>query len=214
MPIEDIFREALDDFLAREFALVRKDAHEQSLCGRLAIYLDHAKDRHGLKAYFVDVEYNRRGEGRKQILHPITGQHIDVVCDILLHSRGELQDDNLIAVEMKKDYATDERKQSDRERLQALTLPMPEGGNPDYVCGYQLGYYLEVHIGNRTLLIEEYRQGKLTQRGTLPFAQPKRSPSDSTSLRPQRTNRGGADQRRPVPNDWLLNFAQAAWSAV
>jgi hypothetical protein len=182
MTLEDIFREALDEFLAREFALVRKDAHEQSLCGRLAIYLDHAKDRHGLKAYFVDVEYNRRGEGRKQILHPLTGQHIDVVCDILLHSRGELQDDNLMAVEMKKDYATDERKQSDRERLQALTLPMPEGGNPDYVCGYPLGYYLEVHIGNGTLIIEEYRQGKLTQYGTMPFAQPVRSRSDSTSF--------------------------------
>jgi hypothetical protein len=47
MVVEDIFREALDEFLAREFALVRKDAHEQSLCGRVAIYMDHAKDRHG-----------------------------------------------------------------------------------------------------------------------------------------------------------------------
>jgi hypothetical protein len=108
MALEDIFREALDEFLAREFALVRKDAHEQSLCGRLAIYMDHAKDRHGYKPYYVDVEYNRRGEGRKQILHPVTGLHIDVVCDVLLHSRGDLEDDNLIAVEMKKDYAAPE----------------------------------------------------------------------------------------------------------
>jgi hypothetical protein len=102
MALEDIFREALDEFLAREVALVRKDAHEQSLCGRLAIYLDHAKDRHGLKTYYVDVEYNRKGEGRKHILHPVTGEPINVICDILLHSRGDLQDDNLIAVEMKR----------------------------------------------------------------------------------------------------------------
>jgi len=39
MAIEDIFREALDEFLAHEFALVRKNAHEQSFCGRLAIYV-------------------------------------------------------------------------------------------------------------------------------------------------------------------------------
>jgi hypothetical protein len=38
MAVEDIFREALDEFLAREFALVRKNAHEQSFCGRLAAY--------------------------------------------------------------------------------------------------------------------------------------------------------------------------------
>lgn len=182
MALEDIFREALNQFLEREFALVRKDAHEQSLCGRLAIYLDHAKDRHGLKNYYVDVEYNRRGEGRKQILHPLTDEHIDVVCDILLHSRGDLRNDNLIAVEMKKDYAAPERKQSDRERLQALTLPLPESGNPDYVCGYHLGYYLEVHIGHATLLIEEYRGGTLAQSGTLPFAGAARSSSDSVSL--------------------------------
>ena len=38
----------------------------------------------------MDVEYSRRREGRKQILHPITHQHIDVSCDILLHSREDL----------------------------------------------------------------------------------------------------------------------------
>jgi hypothetical protein len=89
MALESVFREALDEFLARELTLVRKKAHEQSLCGRLAIYMDRAKDRHGFEQYFVDVEYNRRGEGRKQILHPVTHEHINVVCDVLLHSRGD-----------------------------------------------------------------------------------------------------------------------------
>ncbi len=173
MALEDVFREAIAEFLADEFTLVRKDAHEQSLCGRLAIYMDRAKERHGYKAYYFDVEYNRRGEGRKQILHPITHQHIDVRCDILLHSRGDLDDDNLIALEMKKDNAEPEDKQSDRERLQALTLPTPEGGNPDYVCGYQLGYYLEIDIGKATLLIEEYCGGQMTQSETHEFVRPK-----------------------------------------
>jgi hypothetical protein len=177
--VEDIFREALDEFLAREFALVRKNAHEQSFCGRLAIYIDHAKDRHGLKPYYVDVEYNRRGEGRKTILHPVTGVPINVICDVLLHSRGELGDDNLIAVEMKKEEARPEEKQSDRERLQALTTPAPEGAELDYVCGYKLGYYLEIDIRGATLLVEEYREGKLAQSETLAFAGPVRSRSDS-----------------------------------
>ena len=182
MALEDIFREAVEEFLAREFALVRKDAHEQSFCGRLAIYIDHAKDRHGLEPYYVDVEYNRQGEGRKRIIHPVTREPIHVVCDLLLHSRGELRDDNLIALEMKKAEAKSEDKQSDRERLQALTTAAPEGAEEDYVCSYKLGYYLEVDIRNATLLIEEYREGNMTPHGTREFAQPARSQSDSISF--------------------------------
>jgi hypothetical protein len=195
MALEDVFREAIAEFLANEFTLVRKDAHEQSLCGRLAIYMDRAKERHGYKDYYVDVEYNRRGEGRKQILHPITHQHIDVRCDILLHSRGDLDNDNLIALEMKKDNAEPEDKQSDRERLQALTLPMPEGGNPDYVCGYQLGYYLEIDMGNATLLIEEYRAGQMTQSETHKFVRPEGPRSDS-GLFARRESRARRPARR------------------
>jgi|ERR1700730_1944182 hypothetical protein len=182
MALEDLFREALDEFLAREFTLVRKNAHEQSFCGRLAIYIDHAKDRHGLKPYYVDVEYNRHGDRRKRILHPVTGEPINVVCDLLLHSRGELKDDNLIAVEMKKTDGSDADKQSDRERLQSLTTASPEGAEPDHVCGYKLGYYLEVDTRNASLLVEEYRAGNLTQGGTLAFARPARSRSDSVSF--------------------------------
>jgi hypothetical protein len=164
MALEDLFDEAIREFLTRESILVRKKAHEQSFCGRLAIYLDHAKNRRGLEQYYVDVEYNRRGEGRKQILHPITHLPINVVCDLLLHSRGKLQDDNLIAVEMKKSGGRRNHKQRDRERLQALTLPPPcVGADPDYVCGYQLGYYLEVNSENASLLVEEYCRGNLTK---------------------------------------------------
>ncbi|WP_316185803.1 MULTISPECIES: hypothetical protein [unclassified Bradyrhizobium] len=194
MALEDIFREALDEFLAREFTLVRKNAHEQSFCGRLAIYLDHSKDRHGLQSYYVDVEYNRKGEGRKQILHPQTGEPINVVCDLLLHSRGELRDDNLIAVEMKKMDGRDADKQSDRQRLQALTMPLPSGGEQEYVCGYAIGFYLEVETRNATLLVEEYRQGHLTQEAMRDFTW--RSHSDSALF----TNRESRTQRSALRN--------------
>jgi hypothetical protein len=134
-------------------------------------------------------------EDSLQFFEAVEKEYIDVTCDILLHCRGERDDDNLIAVEMKKDYASDERKQRDRQRLQALTLPMPEGGSPDYVCGYQLGYYLEVHIGDATLLIEEYRSGQMTQSGTVEFARPERSRSDS-DLFARRESRARKPARR------------------
>jgi hypothetical protein len=92
-----------------------------------------------LANYFVDVEYNRHGDEKKTVLHPVTGQPINIVCDLLLHSRGELADDNLIAVEMKKADAAEPDKQRDRERLQALTTACPEGAPPEHVCGYKYG---------------------------------------------------------------------------
>jgi hypothetical protein len=181
MPLEDIFREALDEFLAREFALVRKNVHEQALCHRLAWYIEHSKNQQGLEAYWVDTEYNRHGDNVKKIRHAVTGEPVTIVCDILLHSRGEMPDDNLIAIEMKKADGDEDDKQRDRERLHSLTTACTEE-NPGHVCGYKLGYYVEIDIKAATLLFEEYREGKMTQSGTLPFTQPERSPSDSTSF--------------------------------
>jgi len=63
------------------------------------------------------------------------------------------------------------------------------------VCGYELGYYLEVDIRDATLLIEEYRGGKLTQSGTAEFKRPERSASDSTSFA-KRQSRSRKSTRR------------------
>lgn len=178
MPLVELFHEALDEFLAREYALVRKNIHEQALCGRLLRYVEVAKDKRGLHQYYVDVEYDRHGDRRKTIYNARTGEPIHIVCDLLLHSRGEQKEDNLIAVEMKKASGKAKDKQTDRERLQALTTACPEGADPKHVWDYKLGYYLEVDVKSATMLIEEYREGKLTQSGTMPFVQPVRSRSD------------------------------------
>ena len=79
MHLEKIFSEALGEFLAREFALVRKNAHEQALCGRLARYLEVAKDKAGLDKYYVDVEYDRHGDPRKTMFNTSTGKPENIV---------------------------------------------------------------------------------------------------------------------------------------
>jgi hypothetical protein len=172
--LDVLFKEALDRFVGREYALVRKNAHEQAMCHRLAAYVEHAKDQHGLGGYWVDTEYNRHGDNVKRIRHAVTGEPINVVCDLLLHSRGELAEDNLIAVEMKKADGDEADKQRDRERLQALTTACAEGVEPDHVCGYKLGYFLQINTKNATLAVEEFRAGVLVSGFTLDFAQPAR----------------------------------------
>ncbi|SRR5258705_5928950 len=171
--LEALFKEALAQFVGREYALVRKNAHEQAMCHRLAWYVEHSKDRHGLEGYWVDTEYNRHGDNVKRIRHAVTGEPINVICDLLLHSRGELADDNLIAVEMKKTDGDEADKQRDRERLQALTTACREGSEPDHVCGYKLGYFVQVDMKNAAVLIEEFRAGVLVSGFSLDFAKPR-----------------------------------------
>jgi hypothetical protein len=179
MDLQKIFHEALGEFLAREFALVWKNAHEQALCGRLARYMEVAKDKAGLDKYYVDVEYDRHGDLRKTMFNTSTGKPENIVCDLLLHSRGEQKKDNLIALEMKKATGKAREKQTDRERLQALTSPNPEGDQPQHVWDYNIGYYLEVDVKAASVLIQEYRVGRLTHSWTAKFVPPERSPSDA-----------------------------------
>ncbi len=167
--LETLFKEALELFVNREFALVRKNVHEQAMCHRLATYVEHSKDHHGLERYCVDTEYNRHGDNVKKIRHAVTGHPINVVCDLLLHSRGELKEDNLIAVEMKKADGDEADKQRDRERLQALTTACPAGVEPDHVCGYKLGYFLQVDTKNASLSVEEFRAGVFVSGFALDF---------------------------------------------
>jgi hypothetical protein len=82
---------------------------------------------------------------------------------------------------MKKADCDQDDKRRDRERLQSLTTACTEE-NPDHVCGYELGYYVEINIKTATLLIEEYRGGELTQTGTREFVRPESSRSDSASF--------------------------------
>jgi hypothetical protein len=168
--LREIIKQAVSELLNREYTLIRKNAHEQAICNRLARYVEVAKDNHGLKQYYVDVEYDRHGERRKTIYNVKTGVPINIVSDLLLHSRGEQEIDNLIAVEMKKASGKAKDKQSDRERLQALTTTRPNDAPPGHVWDYMVGYYLEVDVKNASLLVEEYEAGKLTQSTTLAFA--------------------------------------------
>lgn len=190
---ENISCEASGKFLTREFALVRKNVNERALCSRLAQHLESAKDRAGLDKYYVDVEYDRHGELRKTLFNTSTGKPENIVCDLLLHSRGEQKLDNLICLEMKKTSGKD--KQTDRERLQALTSPNPEGDYPKHVWDYQFGYYLEVDVRVASVLIEEYRGGKLVEAGTASSPSPNVLPL--IPVRWERTNRGRKNRHGP-----------------
>ena len=104
----------------RDFSEIKKDVSERSICANLKEMISHLLPCYGFYGYYADVEYKRAGESDiKQTL--INGVPDNIICDLIVHSRGEKHKDNLLCIEMKKSYATKASKKADKDRLLALT---------------------------------------------------------------------------------------------
>ena len=177
--LKKFFLTANEQFLIADMDLLDSKVSERAICGALMIHINRLmfKDK-DLNGYYTDVEYNRNRGNIKTVQKTIRGpeaQIISVTCDLIMHSRGKhIEQDNLIAVEMKKSNAPEEEKQSDKERLKALTKDSFDDvwsfdGTtlPEHVCRYILGIYYEINFSKRTILLEYYKQGELFEKQTL-----------------------------------------------
>jgi hypothetical protein len=157
-----LFEEAFNEFLEKERDNIIANISERNLCGRLMLYFDAARLRYGLTDYFTDTEYNRNLGDIKRIMHSRTGSNI-ITYDIILHSRGQQRDDNLIAIEMKKKIHSRASKNADRARLVALTRTRAAARRlsrrSNHVYGYQLGLFVELDTDGEAYLLEIYQEG-------------------------------------------------------
>jgi hypothetical protein len=167
-----LFASTLKEFIRLERENILNGVNERNLCARLASYLEKNANNSGLEGYYADVEYNRN-QGRVKTILGDEHRIVVINCDIILHSRGGrgAAHDNLIAIEMKKAGRLEEDKKRDRLRLRALTKASYDGvwsadGEtfPKHVCGYKVGYFLEIDAANRSISVEQYSKGNL--RGT------------------------------------------------
>lgn len=171
-----MFARALERFLNTERENILRGTSEPNLCGRLAMALEDERIREGLKEYVVDTEYNRNG-GKVKTIIDHDAQIVTIRCDVIVHSRGRvLPQDNLIAIEMKRASHSDGEKKKDRIRLQAMTKSSfddvwsADGKTmPEHVCGYVLGYYLELNSAEEHFLVEQYGDGALIGISSAPF---------------------------------------------
>lgn len=190
--LQKLFVDSFNHLLEIDKEQLYNNVAERNLCSRLGIHMQKLYDEifnekikieHG-GTYYADTEYNRNLGGkikRCKIVRENREEIIDITCDLILHSRGKFSypNDNLIAIEMKKSNASQEDKEADKRRLEALTLSpkyeelfSQEGlysadgrTHPENVCGYSLGYYIEFikdKKNNRlkAYFIEEYINGK------------------------------------------------------
>ena len=175
----NLFESANSTFLAQDNALFANQVSERTLCGALMLHFHDIIARNKKFAgYYVDVEYNRNKGAVKTIRKTIKGPDFEIIpinCDLIVHSRGKiLKQDNLIAIEMKKSTATRACKNKDRERLVALTKDSFDDvwsfdgkALPEYVCRYLLGVYYEINYKRKTIHIEYYRRGSLSNAQTI-----------------------------------------------
>jgi len=175
--LNTIFRDANNLFLEQEIDNILNNVNERNLCGRLVIYLNDKVRENNLNGYFVDPEYNRKQDGQVKTILDDEFNIININCDIIVHSRGNnIPADNLIAIEMKKSNRPEEEKISDKKRLRALTkesyddIWSNDGVTlPKHVCGYVVGFYIELNIKTRQCLTEVYKKGNKIDEWTQAF---------------------------------------------
>ena len=171
MDLIEIFEKANFNMMDRDRDLFYMRVSERTLCGALMLHLNEVLKQTEYRDYFVDVEYNRNKGGKlKTCVKTINyGKEtpIKINCDLIVHSRGNnIQQDNLIAIEMKKSTQQLESKMSDRHRIMALTMDSYDDiwsydGKtlPEHVCRYKLGVYYEINFKEKMILLEYYAHG-------------------------------------------------------
>ena len=165
-----IVQKAVDSVACEESNYILSDVSERSVCARLAQRMEVLARNH-MTGYYADVENNRKQYDEVKTILDDRGRELKVVCDLILHSRGEIpEQDNIIAIEMTKAVHSEEKKNRDRARLMALTrsshlagaqvsFSVDETTHPEHVCGYQLGAFVEFNLRRKTITIEYFANG-------------------------------------------------------
>ena len=175
--LEKIFYSSLAVFFAKERVNIMNGVAERNLCARLAHYMELEASNNNLFGYYADVEYNRKQNGEVKTIMDGDLKVIRINCDLILHSRGELIDrDNLIAIEMKKEERPRYEKESDINRLRAMTKKSYDDiwsfdgqTHPEHVCGYEFGFFIEIDNAINSYTITKICDGEIINSATALF---------------------------------------------
>lgn len=132
------FRKAIAMLYRNDRILLEHKMHEQTVCGRLAIYLQ--RKFIDFKSYAVDVEYYMHTKKKEERQGGNEGR---IRIDILVHSRGEngSRADILLAVEAKY-MANKDTGRSDKRRLEKLTTLYTMNTPTDAVHSALVGVFI------------------------------------------------------------------------
>lgn len=144
--IEEILKPALKRLYQVDYDNIQFGVSERNICARLAHHVENIMREYDqlhevspFKGYYVDVEYNRMGNG--DLKHYENSMHRPqyMVSDLLIQSRGI--ENNLLAVEMKK-KGNHKNEKEDKERLMSLVSSAKKDMNTRCVHDTLLGAYI------------------------------------------------------------------------
>lgn len=164
--LKDLFWEANRAFIEKDLDLLYEDISERCLCGALMHELNKQLEKNGCNNYYADVEFNRNKKRIKQ-LHNDDGFVSNILPDIIVHSRGKENLDNLLVLEMKKSSANQQDKENDRNRLKKMTKQNCNESHHSYE--YLLGIYYEINFEKKQILVEFYQDGENVKENILSY---------------------------------------------
>jgi hypothetical protein len=172
--LDSLFLNAFEDFKIKSKQNIQNNTSERNWCGILYYCLIQEIQKHKTyHSYFIDIEYNRNHGELKNVINESNG----IIMDIIIHKRGEVPDDNLIAIEMKKSSRSESAKRADRTRLRKITKSYSpdntehqkyfskETNYPKFIFGYKRGFYIEINNTSKDnkiyFKIIAFKEGKL-----------------------------------------------------
>jgi len=123
--------------------------------------------------YYSEINYNKNKHFTKCIINEKM-EYFDIFCDLIIHSCGEnLEQDNLLAIEMKKKENRKDRLK-DRKRLEIMTSDSYVGEIlfdelPTYICRYSLGIFYDLDVKKRQIELDFYQHGELIKTQTIHY---------------------------------------------
>ena len=158
--LKAMFLAANRSFIENHASLLKRELSERCLCGALMCELNKQLEKNACNNYYADIEFNRAFENTINNIKHLPdeeGTPKRVFPFIIVHSRGEVSLDNLIALEMKKSSANQEEIDDDKARLKHLTKLNTNTSFGSYE--YILGIYYEINLDKEEIKIEFFYDG-------------------------------------------------------
>ena len=146
-----LLEQALSDFYRFERRNFELDVHEIAHGHRLAYYLERIIRRYDkekkecvFRNYSIDIEFNKTEGGKpKEVFR--NGKYHQTRCDILIHSKGRVpEQENLLIIELKK-RDSDDKVENDINEIKRMVSPSEKGSKDAQICGTLLGVFLRIY---------------------------------------------------------------------
>lgn len=145
---------ALDDLYKKDQYLLNVKVNERDIVYHFSRYfINRLENNDNFNKYSVDCEYNRDEFNEKKYKEIIYDKEKHrIIPDLIMHQRGN-NSNNILAIEFKTYFNSNQNEENDRLKLQALT-------DNDSFYRYRIGLHIRLGKTRNKVNIVKYINGK------------------------------------------------------